>query len=126
SIQLRLMSIYVLLILIAMQLIGVYFIRTLEDSFFGNFDENVDTEAYLLADYVKDYLNANMSGSAGQQQKTYDDLTVFIRNLFATNDTEIQIIDANGVVVSASGPLQEGIVGQKNTQTEVSRALQGI
>ncbi|TLS48895.1 cell wall metabolism sensor histidine kinase WalK [Paenibacillus antri] len=126
TIQLRLIVIYVLLILIAMQLIGVYFIRTLEDSFYGNFNENVDNEAYLLADYVKDYLDANLSGSSGEEQKTYEDLTIFIRNLFATNDTEIQIIDANGIVVSASGQLQEGIVGQKNTQTEVSRALQGI
>jgi len=126
TIQLRIIIIYVLLILIAMQLIGVYFIRTLEDSFYGNFNENVDNEAYLLADYVKDYLDANLSGTSGEEQKTYEDLTVFIRNLFATNDTEIQIIDANGIVVSASGQLQEGIVGQKNTQTEVSRALQGI
>ena len=52
TIQLRLIVIYVLLILIAMQLIGVYFIRTLEDSFYGNFNENLDNEAYLLADYV--------------------------------------------------------------------------
>ncbi|HZG74523.1 MAG TPA: cell wall metabolism sensor histidine kinase WalK [Paenibacillus sp.] len=126
TIQLRFIVIYVLLILIAMQLIGVYFIRTLEDSFYGNFEENVDNEAYLLADYVKDYLDANLSGSSGEERKTYEDLTIFIRNLFATNDTEIQIIDANGIVVSASGQLQEGIVGQKNTQTEVSRALQGI
>jgi len=126
TIQLRFIVIYVLLILIAMQLIGVYFIRTLEDSFYGNFNENVDNEAYLLADYAISYLDANLSGTSGEERKTYEDLTVFIRNLFATNDTEIQIIDANGIVVSASGQLQEGIVGQKNTQTEVSRALQGI
>jgi len=126
SIQLRLIVIYVLLILIAMQLIGVYFIRTLEDSFYGNFNENLDNETYLLADYVKDYLDANLSGTSGEEQRTYEDLTVFIRNLFATNDTEIQIIDANGIVVSASGQAQESIVGQKNTQTEVNRALQGI
>lgn len=126
TIQLRLIIIYVLLILIAMQLIGVYFIRTLEDSFYGNFNESLDNEAYLLADYVKNYLDANLSGTSGEEQKTYEDLTVFIRNLFATNDTEIQVIDANGIIVSASGLQLEGIVGQKNTQTEVSRALQGI
>lgn len=126
TIQLRFIIIYVLLILIAMQLIGVYFIRTLEESSFRNFDENLDNGAYLLADYVKSYLDANVSGSSGEEQKTYADLTVFIQNLFATNDTEIQVIDVNGVIVSAAGAQLEGIVGQKNTQTEVSRALQGI
>lgn len=126
TIQLRLIVIYVLLILIAMQLIGVYFIRTLEESFYGNFNENVNNEAVLLADYARDYLDVNLSGATGEEQRTYEDLTIFIRNLFATNDTEIQIIDANGIVVSAAGSLQDGIVGQKTTQTEVSRALQGI
>jgi len=125
TIQIRLMVIYVLLILIAMQLIGVYFIRTLEDSFFGNFEENVDNQAYLLADNVERYLVASIGGTSGEERKTYEDLTVFIRDLFASADLEIQVIDANGIIVSASGQ-PEGLVGQKNTQTEVSRALQGI
>jgi len=126
TIQVRLMIMYVLLILIAMQLIGVYFIRTLEDSFLGNFEENIDNQTYLLADNVERYLVANLAGTSGEEQKTYEDLNAFIRGLFATNEMEIQVIDANGVIVSASGPQVEALIGQKNTHVEVSRALQGI
>lgn len=126
TIQNRIIIIYVLLILIAMQLIGVYFIRTMESSFFGNFKESLNNEAYFLAEYVTDYLDAaNMSGAKEGTGKTYDDLDEFIRN-FAPNDREIQVIDGNGIVVSASMHQQRGIVGQKNVQTEVTRALQGI
>ncbi|WP_199616949.1 cell wall metabolism sensor histidine kinase WalK [Paenibacillus alkalitolerans] len=125
TIQIRLIVIYVLLILIAMQLIGVYFIRTLESSFFGNFYESLNKEAYYLAESVEHYLDANMSGTSGQDQKTYEDLNEFIQN-FAPNDREIQVIDANGIVVSASAHRHQSIVGQKNVQTEVTRALQGI
>jgi two-component system sensor histidine kinase VicK len=126
TIQMRLIVIYVLLILIAMQLIGVYFIRTLEDSFYGNFEENIDNQAYLLADNVERYLVANIAGTSGEEQKTYEDLNVFIRDLFASNEMEIQVIDANGIIVSVSSQQPNVLVGQKNTQTEVSRALQGI
>lgn len=126
TIQMRLITMYVLLILIAMQLIGVYFIRTLEESFLGNFEENVDNQAYLLADSVERYLIANIAGNTGDEQRTYEDLDIFIRDLFATNEIEIQVIDANGIIVSASGPQEEALVGQKNTQIEVTRALQGI
>lgn len=126
TIQVRIIIIYVLLILIAMQLIGVYFIRTLEGTFFGNFNESLNNEAYLLAEYVEDYLSANLTGTSAEEGKTYEDLNVFIRNLFATNDTEIQVIDMNGMIVSAAGPLREGLIGQRNTQIDVSRALQGI
>lgn len=125
TIQMRIIIIYVLLILIAMQVIGVYFIRTLEGSFFGNFKESLNNEAYLLADYVVDYLDVNMSGANDDGQKAYEDLNEFIRN-FAPNDREIQVIDANGIVVSASLHQHQSIVGQKNVQTEVTRALQGI
>ncbi|WP_274365028.1 cell wall metabolism sensor histidine kinase WalK [Paenibacillus thermotolerans] len=126
TIQNRIIIIYVLLILIAMQLIGVYFIRTMETSFFGNFKESLNNEAYFLAEYVVDYLNAaNMSGAREETGKSYEDLDEFIRN-FAPNDREIQVIDANGIIVSASMHQQQGIVGQKNVQTEVTRALQGI
>jgi len=124
TVQIRLIIIYVLLILVAMQLIGIYFIRTLEESFYGNFQEKVNNEAFLLAEYVEDYLD--VAETETDRLRTYDDLNIFISNLFASNDTEIQVIDANGVIVSASGQQTSRFIGQKNAQIEVSRALQGI
>jgi two-component system sensor histidine kinase VicK len=128
SIQAKLIIIYVLLILIAMQLIGVYFYRTLESYFKNDFLDSRNKQATLLAEFIDPYLlgNANQEGKAGEVKKTYSDLNDIVNNLFAISNAEIQIIDASGIVISTSVPSHQEIVGQKNTQTEVTRALQGI
>ncbi|MCD1261831.1 cell wall metabolism sensor histidine kinase WalK [Paenibacillus athensensis] len=125
SIQAKLIMIYVLLILIAMQLIGVYFYRTLESYFKNDFLDSRNKQVTLLAGFVESYLlgNPDPSGKAGEGKKTYTDLNDIVNNLFSISNAEIQIIDANGIVISTSVPSH---LGQKNTQTEVTRALQGI
>jgi two-component system sensor histidine kinase VicK len=127
SIQAKLIIIYVLLIVIAMQLIGVYFIRTLETYFKTEFIDSHNKQAQLLAQYVEPYLSVNNEDTkSGETRKTYADLNDVVNNLFAINNAEIQVIDGNGIVLSTSMPSHQAIVGQKNTQTEVNRALQGI
>lgn len=125
SIQVKLIIIYVLLILVAMQLIGVYFVRTLEGYFKHDFSDSRSKQAYLLAEYVEPYLSALQEGKLNDNNKNYSDLNDVVNNLFALSNMEIQVIDANGVVLSTSSVHQDK-VGKKNPQKEVSLALQGI
>ena len=124
TIRFKIIIIYVLLILFAMQLIGVYFLRTLENSFISNFSESLRNQAAILANYVEPYLLPGADGQAEQQ--SYQELDAIINNLNTISGAEIQVIDANGIVVSASSQLPRSIIGQRNSQTEVTRALQGI
>lgn len=124
TIRFKIIIIYVLLILFAMQLIGVYFLRTLENSFINNFSESLRNQAAILANYVAPYLTPGADGQAEQQ--SYQELDAIINNLNTISGAEIQVIDANGIVVSASSQLPRSIIGQRNSQTEVTRALQGI
>ncbi|WP_166245855.1 cell wall metabolism sensor histidine kinase WalK [Paenibacillus turpanensis] len=126
TIQMKLIIIYVLLILIAMQLIGVYFIRTLEASFLNNFSYTLNQKGYLLAGYVRSYLEDAQGAGAEKEKKIYDDLNIVVRNLLEIGEAEVQVMDSSGKVVGASVADPESIIGQKNTQTEVTRALQGI
>lgn len=131
SIQAKLIIIYVLLILIAMQLIGVYFIQTLESSLKKDFIDNRNAQALLLAQYAEGYLLENQNQEAGktsdrEPKRTYADLNQVVNSLFASGQAEIQVIDANGVVLTTSHESNQSVVGSKNTQTEVTRALQGI
>jgi len=126
TIQIKLIIIYVLLILMAMQLISVYFIKTLDTHFKNDFADNRNKQAYLLAEYVEPYLATPQDGKNSENQRNYDDLDDFVNNLFALSNMEIQIIDANGVVLTTSDPNHQDLVGKKNTQKEVIRALQGI
>lgn len=128
TIQAKLIIIYVLLILIAMQVIGVYFVRTMESSFKSNFTESLNKQAYLLAEFVEPYLTTNQESKPADSKKTYEDLSEVVNNLFAINQAEIQVIDSGGIVrvLSTTQQSRLALVNQKNTQMEVSQALQGI
>jgi two-component system, OmpR family, sensor histidine kinase VicK len=128
TIQIKLNIIYVLLILIAMQVIGVYFVRTIETSFKANFTESLNRQAYLLAEFVEPKLSENAEGKAEDGKSTYESLNEVVNNLFSIERAEIQIIDSGGIVrvISTSQVGRKDLLNQKNTQTEVSQALQGI
>lgn len=125
SVQSKLIIIYVLLILIAMQMIAVYFYNTLESYFKNDFVENYGNRAYLLAQYVEPYLKSYQEGTV-DVEKTEKDLSNVVNELFASSDIEIQIIDSTGNVLASSVQSQGTMVGSKNTIPEVTRALQGI
>lgn len=124
TIQTRLIIIYVLLILIAMQLIGVYFVSAMKNSLTSNFTKELESRAELLSLLVAQNLGGQSAGSAGEE--SLDNLRVLANNLFNINGAEIQVLDASGKVLTTSKPSHADYVGRKNTQTVVSRALQGI
>ncbi|MEV2966792.1 cell wall metabolism sensor histidine kinase WalK [Paenibacillus larvae] len=124
SIQSKLIIIYVLLILIAMQLIGVYFYRTLESYYKNDFIEARSKNAELISIYAEQKFDDFQKGKT--DEKKLEAELGEVNNLFAISQTEIQIIDSNGQVLTTSVQGHKNLVGQKNTQTEVTLALQGI
>jgi len=126
TIQVKLIIIYVLLILIAMQLIGVYFITTMKNSLADNFSDNLNSQAGILTTLVAQRLSDYQSENTGEEQKQdiIANLNGFINSLISINEAEIQILDANGLVLAVSGSSGE-LVGRKNTSLAVTRALQG-
>jgi two-component system sensor histidine kinase VicK len=122
TIQAKLILVYVLLILIAMQLIGVYFVSAMKTSLTSNFTKELQERAELLSVLAGQNLNA--SGESGEE--SLENLRVLVNNLFNINGAEIQVLDASGKVLTTSKPSHADYVGTKNTQTVVSRALQGI
>ncbi|WP_426450368.1 cell wall metabolism sensor histidine kinase WalK [Paenibacillus sp. S-38] len=126
SIQMKLIIIYVLLILIAMQMIGVYFIKTLEDSLKSDFVKNRDDQALLLAQWVESYMIGTLDNNAENNKEALDRLNKFVNSLFTISKGEIQVISETGEVLTTSLASNQGVIGSKNTQTEVTRALQGI
>jgi len=128
SIQVKLIIIYVLLILIAMQLIGVYFISTMKTSLTSTFTKNMNEQANLLSEFAAQTLASkpDKTADAGGQQTTEEDLNMLVRSLFSINEAEIQVLDATGKVLATSLQAHQSYIGKKNTSLAVSRALQGI
>ncbi len=116
GIQWKVTVIFVLLILLAMQLISVYFLRSLERYYVANFTETMYAQGNLLAANLERYMQA------GGDAEEIDDL---VKQFFVMNGVEVQILDNNGVILSATWDAAER-VGQKNAQTEVNRALLGL
>ncbi|WP_274654898.1 cell wall metabolism sensor histidine kinase WalK [Paenibacillus humicola] len=125
TIQVKLIIIYVLLILIAMQLIGVYFISTVKTSLTESFTKNLNEQANLLSEIAARTL-ASKPADGEDDKTTEEDLNVLVRNLFSLNQAEIQVLDASGRVMATSLASHQSYVGKKNTSLAVSRALQGI
>lgn len=115
SIRRKLVLIYLLLILFAMQLIGVYFIRSVNSYFLGNFSTTVNNEARFLSAQLERYMD----------KETTPDTIKDIDNLLASyaSESEIYVLNKNGTILSTS--VDRSYVGQKRLRTEVTRALLG-
>ncbi|WP_227936919.1 cell wall metabolism sensor histidine kinase WalK [Alkalihalobacillus deserti] len=122
SIQFKLIIIYVLLIFIAMQIIGVYFTRQLESQLVSNHFEMLDERANLLA-YN---LAQEMINNKDDRSETTTNFNAMLRDLFSIENSEVQVIDQNRVVVSTSNLSNRHIVGQQSTEVRVKRALLGF
>ncbi|MDO7906194.1 cell wall metabolism sensor histidine kinase WalK [Paenibacillus sp. JX-17] len=124
TIQAKLIIIYVLLILVAMQLIGVYFVSAMKNSLTDNFTQDLQARAELLSVLAERDLGG--SGEGQSEEDSVASLRERVSNLFNINGAEIQVMDASGKVLLTSLSSHADYVGRKNTQTVVSRALQGI
>jgi len=127
TIQVKLIIIYVLLILIAMQLIGVYFISTMKNSLTRTFSDNLNEQVNMLTVLVEDALTSDREESdEATEAEVGEDLGNLVSSLFNISQAEIQVLDASGRVLATSEPERRDIIGRKNTTLAVSRALQGI
>ncbi|MCF6094650.1 cell wall metabolism sensor histidine kinase WalK [Microaerobacter geothermalis] len=125
SIQWKLLVIYILLILIAMQLIGAYFIRALESYYVKNFSDTINTQANLLAFNLQRYFEGEHEWTNNEKMKlVQEDINHLVNNLVAIKGAEVQIVDQNGIIISSTQKEKE-LIGQKNTLIEVYHALLG-
>jgi two-component system sensor histidine kinase VicK len=121
SIHLKFVLIYMLLILLAMQIIGVYFVRELEDKLVQNFKDSLTQRTNLLAYNLKQEFTKREKG---------ENLEENIENLikkFADDPKdvvkEVRVIDQNSRVLATSDPYNQTIVGKKTTEILVKQAL---
>ncbi len=102
-----------------MQIIGVYFIRSLERYYIDNFNETLDTQANLLSANLESYLiNEN-------RENIKEEINYLVDHLFALNEVDVSIVDNSGVVITTTEKGNKNIIGQRVYQPEVNRALLG-
>ncbi|WP_313805171.1 cell wall metabolism sensor histidine kinase WalK [Cytobacillus sp.] len=115
SIHLKFVIIYVLLILIAMQIIGVYFVRQLEFTLKDNFKTTIKDRVNLLAYYLEEQMTKDRLPD--DETTLEDDVYKLLRDFYSPDITEVQVVDDSLKILGTSDPDNQGVVSQRATET---------
>lgn len=121
SIHLKFVLIYVLLILVAMQIIGVYFVRQLETTLMTNYQESVKSRVDLLVYDIQE----EMVKERGKEDPTKEEAIRQILRDFKANDiSEIRVIDGSSFkILGTSSSSNQGMVGQRTPDAKIKRSI---
>lgn len=120
SIHVKIVLIYVLLIIIAMQIIGLYFVKELEESLRENFQESImDRVSILEFSTREEMLKIRIEGDATLEQS----LRSILSGLNSTDIKEIRVIDARYQILATSDNNNQSIVGQRSMDELVRSSI---
>lgn len=121
SIQLKFIIIYILLLLIAVQVIGSYVAREVEKELLDNFKESINDRVELLSINLQQAFN---------KERTEDDEELTLQQEVQSIVTDvdrggatIQVINSQGRVLGTNDFLNQEIVGKKITEPIVQQSL---
>ncbi|MBC1463533.1 cell wall metabolism sensor histidine kinase WalK [Listeria welshimeri] len=121
SVQFKLVIMYLLLIIVAMQVIGAYFVRELEGQLEKNFQDSITNSITLLDYNAREEIIKNSDNSVKLQNDIRELLVDFSRA--SSNLIEVRIVDEKGKILGTSNLNNQGIVGQKSNDPLVKRTL---
>ncbi|EAF8404444.1 cell wall metabolism sensor histidine kinase WalK [Listeria monocytogenes] len=121
SVQFKLVIMYFLLIIVAMQVIGAYFVRELEGQLEKNFQDSITNSITLLDYNAREEIIKNSDNSVKLQNDIRELLVDYSRA--SSNLIEVRIVDDKGKILGTSNLNNQGIVGQKSNDPLVKRTL---
>lgn len=121
SVQFKLVIMYLLLIIVAMQVIGAYFVRELEGQLEKNFQDSITNSITLLDYNAREEIIKNSDNSVKLQNDIRELLVDYSRA--SSNLIEVRIVDDKGKILGTSNLNNQGIVGQKSNNPLVKRTL---
>ncbi|HEM1892587.1 TPA: cell wall metabolism sensor histidine kinase WalK, partial [Listeria monocytogenes] len=117
----KLVIMYLLLIIVAMQVIGAYFVRELEGQLEKNFQDSITNSITLLDYNAREEIIKNSDNSVKLQNDIRELLVDYSRA--SSNLIEVRIVDDKGKILGTSNLNNQGIVGQKSNDPLVKRTL---
>jgi len=122
SIHLKFVLIYVLLILVAMQIIGVYFVRQLETTLMTNYQDSVKSRVDLLVYDIQE----EMVKERGKEDPTKEEAIRQVLQDYnkASDISEIRVIDGSSFkILGTSSSSNSGLVGQRTPDVNIKRSI---
>lgn len=111
SIHIKIVFIYILLIIIAMQIIGLYFVRELEKTLRENFQESIlDRVSLLEFSAREEIIKVRNEEDLTKEQS----LRSILHDLNSYDIKEVRVIDARYQILATSDINNQSIVGQRS------------
>lgn len=121
SLQFKLVMIYMLLIIIGMQIIGLYFTNSLERDLTGNFKNNIDSQITLIDTRIKEIFQE----SGDDREQMHSDIQSLLADYGNRPEIEeIRYINADNILVGTSRISNESLVGSRINEPMTRDALQ--
>lgn len=122
SIHLKFVIIYVLLILVAMQIIGVYFVRQLESTLQENFKDAIQERVNLLSYYVEEQMTkVRLPDEEAPSQE--EDIRRLLSDYNSADISEVRVVDESLTILGTSDPDNQGVVGGRSTDNLIKMAI---
>ncbi|MFC4713716.1 cell wall metabolism sensor histidine kinase WalK [Planococcus dechangensis] len=122
SIHVKFVLIYILLILLAMQIIGLYFAQQLEETLLGNFENSIEDRMEIIEFSVREEMIRNRTD---EDLTTEQSLRSVIYNFQSEDISEIRVIDNRYRILATSASENQSLVGQRSTDDLVRRSIIG-
>jgi two-component system sensor histidine kinase VicK len=122
SIHLKFVIIYVLLILVAMQIIGVYFVRQLESTLQENFKDAIQERVNLLSYYVEEQMT-KVRLPDEEATSREEDIRRLLSDYNSADISEVRVVDESLTILGTSDPDNQGVVGGRSTDNLIKMAI---
>ncbi|NSL52383.1 cell wall metabolism sensor histidine kinase WalK [Calidifontibacillus erzurumensis] len=122
SIHFKFVLIYVLLILFAIQVIGVYFVRELEQQLTTNFTESVNERIRLLVYNIGQEM---MEERNSRTLKLEDEIYTILQDFLSNDIAEVEVADSSFRVIGISNPYDQSMIGRRTTEVRLKKAIIG-
>lgn len=121
SIHVKFVIIYVLLILVAMQVIGVYFVKQLEETLRTNFQTSIKERVNLLAYNIREQMEMERTANDPTLE---EDIRKILRDFKAVDISEVQVIEGRSLkILGTSDSENQSVVGQRTTVLRVKQSM---
>jgi two-component system, OmpR family, sensor histidine kinase VicK len=120
SIHVKFVIIYVLLILVAMQIIGVYFVRQLEETLRTNFQTSLKERVNLLAYNVVEEMEKKRTD---EDPTLEEEIKKILKDFESADISEVRVIEGRSRKIIGTSHPNQVVVGQRTTQLLITQSL---
>jgi two-component system, OmpR family, sensor histidine kinase VicK len=120
SIHVKFVIIYVLLILVAMQIIGVYFVRQLEETLRTNFQNSLKERVNLLAYNVVEEMEKKRTP---EDPTLEEEIRKILRDFESADIFEVRVIEGESRKIVGTSDPNQVVVGQRDTNLRITQSI---